>query len=423
MIDETISERRAIEALRAGVPNGDAVRALGSGQSEIIRLFEDKLENAARVQASESTGFVISGTFGSGKSHLVEELHQRALAGNYVSSKVSISKETPLHLPQKMIQAVVGSMQARDKPEGLLLDMVLGYKSDRPAARDLHAWCGTASSGVSFMFRSLLDLRDAGIEDLEVIDLVARYFSGEVVPVTTIRQRITELRLRGSILDSLTLADLEIEAVPAAQRPWQTMRFLTRFCQVSGYRGWAIFLDEAELISKYPPLSRARAYEQLGRWLGLRPDHRLSGTAVVSTVVNDFAFEILGAKGDRWQARELLERGRRYADIVGAPFADDAIEAIDNARYLTDMTSEQLRKAHDILRKAHGRAYSWSAPELDSSFRQHQPMRLYVRRWINEWDLRRLYGLTSLKFDTEDLEVNLDEDNDFDVPDWEDGVG
>ena len=124
------------------------------------------------------------------------------------------------------------------------------------------------------MFRSLLDLRDAGIEDLEVIDLVARYFSGEVVPVTTIRQRITELRLRGSILDSLTLADLEIEAVPAAQRPWQTMRFLTRFCQVSGYRGWAIFLDEAELISKYPPLSRARAYEQLGRWLGLRPDHR-----------------------------------------------------------------------------------------------------------------------------------------------------
>jgi len=412
MIDGTISERRAIEALRAGVPNGDAVRALGSGQSEIIRLFEDKLENAASVQASESTGFVISGTFGSGKSHLVEELHQRALAGNYVSSKVSISKETPLHLPQKMIQAVVGSMQARDKPEGLLLDMVLGYKSDRPAAHDLRAWCGTASSGVSFIFRSLLDLRDAGIEDLEVVDLVARYFSGEAVPVTTIRQRIAELRL-----------DLKTEAVPAAQRPWQTMRFLTRFCQVSGYRGWAIFLDEAELISKFPPLSRARAYEQLGRWLGLRPDHRLSGTAVVSTVVNDFAFEILGAKGDRWQARELLERGRRYADIGGAPFADDAIEAIDSARYLTDMTSEQLRTAHDVLRESHGRAYSWSAPELDSSFRRHQPMRLYVRRWINEWDLRRLYGSTSLKFEIEDLEVNLDEDNNFDVPDWEDGIG
>lgn len=411
MIDGAISDRRAIEALRAGVPNGDAVRALGSGQSEIIRVFEDKLENAASIKAAESTGFVISGTFGSGKSHLVEELHQRALAGNYVSSKVAISKETPLHLPQKMVQAVVGSMQAKDKPEGLLLDMVMGYKSGGPAAQDLRDWCGTAASEVSVMFRSLLDLRDAGVEDLEVIDVVTRYFSGETVPVTTIRRHILDLGL-----------DLKVEAVPAALRPWQTMRFLTRFCQVSGYRGWAIFLDEAELISKYTPLSRARAYEQLGRWLGLRTDHRLSGTAVVATVVNDFAYEVLGSKGDRWQAPELLERGRRYADIVGAPFAADGIEAIDNARYLEDMTSEQLRKAHDILREAHGRAYGWEAPVLDISFRQHQPMRLYVRRWINEWDLRRLYGHTSLKFDDEDLKVNLAEDNDFDVPAWEDEI-
>lgn len=412
MIRETVSERRAIEALRAGVPNGDAVRALGSGQSEIVRLFEDKLENAASVQASEAAGFVISGRFGSGKSHLVEELHQRALAGNYVSSKVSISKETPLHLPQRVVQAVVGSMQAKDKPEGLLLDMVLGYKSDRPAARDLRAWCGTASSEISFMFRSLLDLRDAGIEDLEVIDLVTRYFSGEAVPVTTIRNRIRNLGL-----------DIKTEAVTAAQRPWQTMRFLTRFCQVSGYRGWAIFLDETELISKYTPLSRARAYAQLGRWLGLRGDHRLSGTAVVATVVNDFAYEVLGMKGDRWRAPELLEGGRHYADITAAPFATDAIEAIDDACYLKEMTYEQLRKAHDVLRDAHSRAYGWAAPRLDIAFDEQRPMRLYVRRWINEWDLRRLYGLTSLEFDDEDLKVNLSEDNDFDVPAWEDGFG
>lgn len=412
MIDGSISERRAIEALRAGVPNGDAVRALGSGQTEIIGLFDDKLANAASVEASDSTGFVISGTFGSGKSHLVEELHQRALVGNYVSSKVSISKETPLHLPQKMVQAVVGSMQARDKPEGLLLDMVLSYKSDRPAARDLHAWCGTTRSEISFMFRTLLDLRDRGVEDLEVIDLVTRYFSGETVPVTTIRQRIAALGL-----------DLRTEVVPARQRPWQTMRFLSRFCQVNGYRGWTIFLDEAELVSKYPPLSRARAYEQLGRWLGLRPNHRLSGTAVVATVVNDFAYEILGAKGDRWQAPELLEHGRHYADIAGAAFAADAIEAIDDARYLSEMTPEHLRKAHDVLREAHGRAYGWAAPELNVAFRQHQPMRLYVRRWINEWDLRRLYGITSLQFTDEDLKPDLTEDDDFGVPDWKEDLG
>jgi hypothetical protein len=410
MIETTVAERRAIEALRAGVPNGDAVRALGSGQSAIIKSFQEKLDNAASVEAGEATGFVISGTFGSGKSHLVEELHQRALAGNYVSSKVAISKETPLHLPAKMIQAVVGAMQAQDKPEGLLLDMVLGYKSDRLGARDLHAWCGSARSEVSMMFRSLLDLRDAGIEDLEVVDLVTRYFSGETIPITTIRRHIADLGL-----------NVGTEVVPASERPWQTMRFLSRFCQVNGYRGWAIFLDETELISKYGSISRARAYEQLGRWLGLRPNHRLPGTAVVATVINDFHYEVLGAKGDRWLVPELMERGRRYSDIAGAAFAADAIEAIDDALYLKDMSAEELQRAHDILRAAHGRAYEWDPPGLETALRHAQPMRLYVRRWINEWDLRRLYGQTSLKFgDDENLKVDLAENGDFDAPAWED---
>lgn len=412
MNEQTISERRAIEALRAGVPNGDAVRALGSDQPEIVDAFQDKLTNAAEIEAGGATGFVISGSFGSGKSHLVEELHQRALAANFVSSKIAISKETPLHLPARVVQAVIGAMQAKDKPEGLLLDMLLTYRSDRAAARDLHKWCGSEGSGVSFTFGSLLDLRDAGIEDLEVVDLILRYFSCENVQISTIRRRMVEFGVTSPT-----------EVVLAIDRPWQTFRFLSRFCQVSGYRGWAIFLDETELISKYGPISRARAYEQLGRWLGLRADHRVPGTAVVATVINDFAFEVLGSKGDRWQVPEMLGRGRRPADIVGVPFAVDAIAAIDDAITLAPMSPEQLGKAHDILREAHGRAYGWEAPELEIEFRRTQPMRLYVRRWINEWDLRRLYGRGSrVRFGGEDLKVNLAEDDDYVGPDWEDGT-
>lgn len=412
MIGQTISERRAIEALRAGVPNGDAVRALGSGQSEIINAFDKKLKNAAEIQALDSTGFVISGTFGSGKSHLVEELHQRALASNFVSSKVAISKETPLHLPARVVQAVVGAMQAKDKPEGLLLDMLLSYKSDRPAARDLHKWCGGAKSGVSTTFGALLDLRDVGIEDLDVVDLVLRYFSCETVPITSIRRRMLEFDVRSPI-----------EVVTAVDRPWQTFRFLSRFCQVNGYRGWVIFLDETELISKYGPISRARAYEQLGRWLGLRADHRVSGTAVVATVIDDFSHTVLRIKGDRWQVPELLSRGRKASDIPGIPFATEAIAAIDGALHLAPMDVAQLRKAHDVLREAHGRAYGWNAPELGVQFRSSNPMRLYVRRWINEWDLRRLYGRKSgFEFEDEDLTVNLAEDDDYTMPAWEDAT-
>lgn len=408
MNKQTISERRAIEALRAGVPNGDAVRALSSAQSDIINAFDQKLGNAAEFQAKNATGFVISGTFGSGKSHLVEELHQRALENNFVSSKIAISKETPLHLPARVVQAAIGAMQAREKPAGFLLDTILGFQSSRSAARDLRKWCGTDESGVSATFGALLELRDEGIEDPEVIDLVLKYFSGETVPITSIRRRMTEYGLSS-----------QIEAVTAVDRPWQTVRFLSRFCQVSGYRGWVIFLDETELISKYGPISRARAYAQLGRWLGLHRDHRVDGIAVMATVIDDFMFTVLGSKGDRWQVPELLERKQRPVDTANIPFATAAIAAIDDAVRLEPMTHPQLRKAHSILREAHSRAYGWNAPELEIEFRRQSPMRLYVRRWINEWDLRRLYGDEApADFEDEDLSVNLDENEDFDVPAW-----
>lgn len=412
MSKQSISYRRAVEALRAGVPNGDAVRALGTDQAEIIGAFEGKLANAGEAPPAAETGFVISGTFGSGKSHLVEELHQRALAANFVSSKVSISKETPLHLPAKIVQAVVGAMQARDKPEGLLLDMLLGYQPGTPAARDLHKWCGTKTSGVSVTFGSLLDLRDAGIEDPEVVDLVLRYFSSEIVPIGSIRRRMTELEV-----------DSPTEIVLASERPWQTLRFLSRFCQVSGYKGWAIFLDETELISKYGPISRARAYEQLGRWLGVRAEHRVAGTAVVATVINDFAPEVLEFKGDRWQVPLLLAKGSKASDIPGVPFAVGAMAAIDDALHLTPMKRAHLHKAQDVLREAHSRAYGWKAPKIAIDFQPKNPMRLYVRRWINEWDLRRLYGDDArVDFEDEDLTVDLGQDDNFQEMTWEEGT-
>jgi hypothetical protein len=38
------------------------------------------------------------------------------------------------------------------------------------------------------------------------------------------------------------------------------------------------------------------------------------------------------------------------------------------------------------------------------------PMRLYVRRWINEWDLRRLYPGEHIKFLGEHVELRSGQD-------------
>jgi hypothetical protein len=103
-VDEPLSSRiharRAIEALRAGVPNHDAVTQLGTAHADIEERFREHLEaaRAAGAEPRSPAGFLIAGNFGTGKSHLLEYLQQIALAERFVVSKVVISKETPLSL-------------------------------------------------------------------------------------------------------------------------------------------------------------------------------------------------------------------------------------------------------------------------------------------------------------------------------------
>jgi len=43
-------------------------------------------------------------------------------------------------------------------------------------------------------------------------------------------------------------------------------------------------------------------------------------------------------------------------------------------------------------------------------------MRSYVRRWINEWDLRRLYPDAVISTEEEELRPHYDEDREIEVP-------
>lgn len=75
-LDSPVQARRAIEALRAGVPNRDAVLALGSAHPPIEEQFGRLLAEAKEQPTAPRSpaGFLIAGNFGTGKSHELEYL-------------------------------------------------------------------------------------------------------------------------------------------------------------------------------------------------------------------------------------------------------------------------------------------------------------------------------------------------------------
>jgi len=87
-------ERRAIEALRAGVPNRVAIRLLGTAETTISERFVENLQ-CCKTQLNEggqATGQVIAGGFGTGKSHLLGYLQYVALKENFIGSWSSSAK-------------------------------------------------------------------------------------------------------------------------------------------------------------------------------------------------------------------------------------------------------------------------------------------------------------------------------------------
>ena len=107
-----VSARRAIEALRAGVPNRDAVSALGCSAQDVLNVFDARLHELRGSVASDSQprGMLVAADFGGGKSHVLEYLSHKARQQNFAVSKVVISKETQLFDPLKVFRAAVESL-------------------------------------------------------------------------------------------------------------------------------------------------------------------------------------------------------------------------------------------------------------------------------------------------------------------------
>ena len=138
----SVDRRRVLEALRAGVPNRDAVAVLGSMQQGVEGRFSRPLAAVrALPEGPPACGVLIRGGFGTGKSHVLEHLAHTALAEQFVVSKVVVSKETPLYDPVKVYRAAIEQAKVPGRP-GSAIDEIAadGWSTRRPRTGAWRRW-------------------------------------------------------------------------------------------------------------------------------------------------------------------------------------------------------------------------------------------------------------------------------------------
>jgi P-loop Domain of unknown function (DUF2791) len=381
---DRLAARRALEALRAGVPNHDAVSALGSLQTAVDDRFTELLASATDPNRFEPVGgLLIGGGFGSGKSHALEYLAARALSANFIVSKVVVSKETGLHDPIKVLRAAVEEAQVPGRPGSAIDEISGGLQTSSPDYAALYRWVHSDDAPVDSRFAATLFVHEYARGDAEFADRIVRFWAGDPLPLPELRRRLKVAGAAGTY---------KLASVKERELAVQRFRFLSRLIRAAGFAGWVILLDEVELIGRYSFLQRAKSYAEVNRWVrGDREDPGAPLVAVLATV-DDFEAQVLVGKNDvELIPSRLRLKGTAEADLL-ASSAEAGMRVIERQQVAVQPPDrDALDHTYNALKALHAMAYGWAPPDVEGLERlPSNRMRQYVRAWINEWDLVRL---------------------------------
>ncbi len=409
-----VAARRAIEALRSGVPNRDAVQALGSNQTDAEQQFTRILDGASEVvrPLPVTRGMLISGDFGAGKSHLLAHLEQIALSRNFVTSRVVISKETPLYDLGKVYSAAVDDARIPDRNGRFIEELSLALK---PGTENYRLFSDAIAKAalddqLSMMFPASRIVHERS-HDQEILNEIESFWAGDRIMVASIRKGLRSIG---------EARNYRFSAPKAAELPLQRLRFAAELIRGAGYSGWVVLMDEIELIGNYSILQRARSYAEIARWTGCAPGEGYPGLIAVGAVTEDFSSTVIGAAGkqdaDKIGAR--LRDSARYGGLVDA--AEAGMAALErDALELKPVREAEVAAALERLRHIYEQAYGWRPPPAsrasDNAGHRNQ-MRHKVRAAINEWDLLRLRPGYRPDIETREFRRSYDEDSQLERP-------
>jgi hypothetical protein len=410
MRDEQVQARRAIEALRAGVPNRDAVNALGTAAVDVEERFRQQLGAAqeAGVEPLSPAGILVAGNFGSGKSHLLEFLQHVARDQGFVTSKIVISKETPLYDPAKLYRAAIRAAVVPGRRGAALTQLAAELDPYCSRYVDFYKWAQQPASGLNQRFAATLFLYERAGEDPELRDRIISFWAGDPIQVGEIRRALRQLGER---------VTYTLDKVDARALALQRFRFAARLMLAAGYPGWVLLVDEVELVGRYTLGQRAKSYAELARWTGNLKGEAYPGITSVFAITSDFEAAVLNDRNDREAVPGRLRASAKDTDHLLAGQAERGMRLIGRAAKLTPPSRKVVDATYERVRALHGQAYGWSPPPVGSAERATSTsMREYVRWWITEWDLKRIYPDYTPTIEATPVGPTYIEDADLEVP-------
>ncbi|MES1260946.1 MAG: BREX system ATP-binding domain-containing protein, partial [Acidobacteriota bacterium] len=319
-------------------------------------------------------------------------------------SRVSVNKETPLHDPVKLFQGAADSVSLPGRSGPAFIEIANQLVFNSPPYRDFERWANQAATALDPRFPASLLLFERFQADHEFRDQLIRFWAGGKLAVGEVRSRMRQI---GETFagDYTSLRDLAV----------QRFHFASRLIRAAGYSGWVLLIDEVELIGTYSSLQRAKSYVEISRLMNYTEEPGLVIVPVLA-ITDDFTRAVLEEKDDFGKIPRLMQGRAAFADAADLSMAIAGMRILaDRGISLKRPDVNALDETYSRIRALYVRAYGWE-PAVAAPPRREQstPLRAYIRRWITEWDIRRLHPEAEVELQT--AEWRTDYRNEAETP-------
>ncbi len=334
--------RHIIEALRSGVPSRSVGQYFSEARPKIMKEISDRLDQVC--EQGKSSGMVICGKYGEGKTHLLNTVFSLAHSNNMVVSYLSLSKETPMDklylVYQKLIQNTC--LPRREQP-GFMYE-VEKISAKNPVAGEMLRYAAKhlETDKLYYLFRSYLNTEDPDEKFLLQSDLEGDFVANAALK--KIYRRIFNEPVKYNVNFSKT------------KHCRDYISFMSHLFTQMGYHGWVILVDETELMGRLGKKARLNAYRNMADFL--LPDRCSEATFSIFALSASYVEDVIEGKHEYENLEEVYPEEQEPARSV--------LDLLTRAPQLLPLTKEEINEVLCRIQDFHGKAYGWT-PNLSAS--------------------------------------------------------
>lgn len=379
--------RQMIEALRSGVPSRLVGRYFSEARGDLMRQITDRLDHLKTED--KSSGMIITGKYGEGKTHLLNSVFAMAQERNMVVSWLPLSKETPLDKLHLVYPKLIASTYLPGHEEPGFMNRFEEKLPDSSFASDLlmKAASDLSCNKIYYVLKTLIREQDEEMKYRLECDL-----EGDFMPNADIKREYRALYHEAAKFN---------ENFRKTQNCPDYLIFMSALFQQLGYDGWVILIDEAELMGRLGKKARINAYTNMAQFL--IPAASLHSVFSMLAFTASYPTEVIEGKQDYENLAELFPENQEPARTV--------MDQICKAKQLAPLSESEIRMVVEKIIDYHQAAYDWQLntdPSViaDKAVKSGVLLRTKLRTAIEMLDQIYQYGsLDNIRTTTVDQET------------------